>query len=212
MESGVPSTAVLVAFSGASLLVLIVPGPSVVYVVTRSLAQGRRAGLWSALGLETGAALHVAAATIGLAGVLAASDPALTAVRWAGAAYLVWLAVREFSAAGRVRSGTPAAHGPARPLRLVRDGILIDVLNPKTATFFLAFLPQFVVPSHGGVATQFAVLGLVFVTLAGLVDGAYAVLAGRFSPRVRSAGGPGRHLGTAVGGIYLALAGVAVLA
>jgi threonine/homoserine/homoserine lactone efflux protein len=212
MTQLLPSTPVLFAFLGASLAMLVIPGPSVVYVVARSLEQGRRAGLYSMLGLETGAAVHVLAAAVGLAAVLASSEVAFTAVRWAGAGYLVWLASKELRARRGVLRADLTPPGTAGPLRLYADGVLIDVLNPKTAIFFLAFLPQFVDPSRGAAAAQLAVLGLLFVVLAGLVDSTYAVLAGRLSGRLRSSPQAQHRLRRATGSVYLALAGVAVLA
>lgn len=206
-----PSTPTLLAFVGASLIALVIPGPSVVYVVARSVEQGRRAGLWSMLGLETGAALHVLAATVGLAAVLASSELAFTVVRWAGAGYLCWLATKEFRAMHAAHAADQAPVGKAGPLRLFRDGVLVDVLNPKTAMFFLAFLPQFVDPSQGTAAAQFAVLGMLFVLLAATVDSTYALLADRFSRGLRSSTRARGRLSAATGSIYLALAGAAVI-
>lgn len=207
-----PSMPVLLGFGAASLMTLVVPGPSVAYVVARSVTHGRRAGLYSVLGLETGAMLHVLAATVGLAALLTSSPAAFGAVRWAGAGYLVWLAVREFRTAHpalRDRCDDPPAY---RPLQIYRDGVLVDLLNPKTAIFFLAFLPQFVDPSRGGTTAQLAVLGVAFVALATLVDSTYAVLAGRASARFRESAGARRRLSVVTGGVYLTLAGVAVVA
>ncbi|HWV77554.1 MAG TPA: LysE family translocator [Isoptericola sp.] len=208
-----PGSAALLGFLGASLATLAVPGPSVVYVVARATAHGRRAGLWSMAGLETGAALHVAAAAAGLAALLARSPALFDAVRWAGAAYLVWLGVRELRAARTVGAVTGDDGAPSSPRRwrLFADGVLVDVLNPKTALFFLAFLPQFADPARGPVAPQLALLGGLFVGLAALVDSSYALLADRVSWRLRASDRARRGLGRASGGIYLALAGAAVV-
>lgn len=209
-----PGSAALLGFLGASLATLAVPGPSVVYVVARATAHGRRAGLWSMAGLETGAALHVAAAAAGLAALLARSPALFDAVRWTGAAYLVWLGVRELRAArtvGAVTGDDGPASPPPRRWRLFADGVLVDVLNPKTALFFLAFLPQFADPARGPVAPQLALLGGLFVGLAALVDSSYALLADRVSWRLRASDRARRGLGRASGGIYLALAGAAVV-
>lgn len=211
MTALLPSAPVLLAFLGATLATLAVPGPSVLYVVTRSTAHGRRAGLLSMLGLETGAALHVLAAALGLAALLARSPVAFDAVRWCGAAYLVWLGVRELRAA---RPGADRADGAPPPVgrwRLYADGVLVDVLNPKTAVFFLAFLPQFVDPARSPAAGQLAALGLVFVALAAVVDSTYAVLAARMAARWRTSGRVRLVMSRAAGGVYLALAGAAVV-
>lgn len=212
-----PSYAALLGFLGASLATLAAPGPSVVYVVARSTAHGRRAGLYSMAGLETGAALHVVAAAAGLAALLARSPALFDVVRWTGAAYLVWLGVRELRAA-RTRATAPgdatgegAAPASPRRWRLFADGVLVDVLNPKTALFFLAFLPQFADPARGAVAPQLALLGGLFVGLAALVDSSYVLLADRMSWRLRGSERARRRLGRASGGIYLALAGTAVV-
>jgi len=214
-SSLLPAGSVLLGFLAASLAMLAVPGPSVVYVVARATAHGRRAGLWSMAGLETGAALHVVAAAAGLAALLARSPALFDAVRWTGAAYLVWLGVRELRATRpRTRGeGAGEAPGPAAPRRwrLFADGVLVDVLNPKTALFFLAFLPQFADPARGPVAPQLALLGGLFVGLAALVDSAYALLADRMSWRLRASEPARRRLGRASGGVYLALAGAAAV-
>lgn len=202
-----PTIATLTTFGVATLAILILPGPSVVYVVTRSVEHGRRAGIWSVLGIETGAALHVAGACAGLAALLVSSPGAYTALRWAGAVYLVGLALGQFR-------GDPARAGPVPSvpsrLRLFRDGVLVDLLNPKTAVFFVAFLPQFVEPTRGPVALQVGVLGMCFVVLATVCDGAYALaaggLAGRMSTSPRAAGIV--RAGTCI--VYLSLAGAAV--
>jgi threonine/homoserine/homoserine lactone efflux protein len=175
-----PDSHSLIVFGAASLALIAVPGPSVVYIVTRGIGQGRRAGMLSMLGIETGALVHVAAAALGLSAVLASSATAFTAVKYAGAAYLVYLGVRKW----RERSGdeVPEAH-PASGLRLFLEGVVVNALNPKTALFFLAFLPQFVDPARGAVALQALVLGGVFVALAVLSDSVYAVAAGSLGDR-----------------------------
>jgi threonine/homoserine/homoserine lactone efflux protein len=201
----VPSLTTLMLFAASTLALLAIPGPSVLYVVARTVEQGRTAGLVSVLGLETGALLHVVAAAAGLSALVASSPTAFAALRYGGAAYLLWLGVRTLR---RNRAGAPTALAPASHARLFRDGVLVDLLNPKTALFFLAFLPGFVTEGAGPVALQVVVLGLVFVGLAALTDGAYAVAAARISRR--SAGG--RRMARASAGAYgllgaLALAG-----
>lgn len=171
-----PSSASLAGFIAAALVVLAIPGPAVLYILTRSLSQGRRAGLVSVLGLSTGALVHVAAATVGLSAILLASATAFTAVKLLGAGYLVYLGIRTL-AGGRRPSGvaTPQPHATRR---IFADGVLVSILNPKIAIFFLAFLPQFVDASRGPVPRQILLLGLLYVGLALVTDSVYALLAG----------------------------------
>jgi len=165
----------MVAFLGASLVLLLLPGPAVLYVVTRSVQHGRAAGLVSALGLSLGGLVHVVAAIVGLSALLATSAATFTAVKLLGAGYLVYLGVKTLLG----KDAPPdAADAPPEPLRqLFFDGVVVNVLNPKAAIFSLAFLPQFVDPARGEVGRQIAALGLVFVCMALLTDGAYALLA-----------------------------------
>ncbi|MDQ4049944.1 MAG: LysE family translocator, partial [Actinomycetota bacterium] len=166
-----PDSHSLLVFAAASLALIAVPGPSVVYIVTRGIGQGRRAGMVSMLGIEAGALVHVAAAAVGLSAVLASSATAFTIVKYAGVAYLVYLGVRKWRE--HSDEALPAPE-PAGSPRLFLEGVLVNVLNPKTALFFLAFLPQFLDPARGAVALQALVLGGVFVVLAVLTDSVYA--------------------------------------
>jgi threonine/homoserine/homoserine lactone efflux protein len=202
----VPSLPTLLLFAGSTLLLLAVPGPSVLYVVARTVEQGRKAGLVSVLGLEAGALVHVAAAAAGLSALVASSPAALTALRYAGAAYLIWLGIRALRRPEDVEATRP---GGASYRRLFGEGVLVDVLNPKTTLFFLAFLPGFVDAGHGPVALQVAILGLVFVALAALTDGAYALAAARLSRGVRRRSP--RGLARASAGAYGALGALAVV-
>lgn len=169
-----PSTSALGLFAIAALLVLMVPGPAVLYIATRSIEQGRAAGLASVLGVATGGLFHVVAAAAGLSAVLAASGVAFTVCKLAGAAYLVVLGL------GRILRVGPRTEFAAAPRADIRrtyvQGIVIQVLNPKTAVFFLAFLPQFVDPAKGSVAVQILVLGTLFVILGICSDTAWALL------------------------------------
>ena len=163
-------------FVVAALVLLITPGPAVLYIVTRSIDQGRWAGLVSMLGVHVGTLVHVAAAAVGLSAVLVASATAFTAVKWLGAAYLVYLGVRRIL--DRTVTGSVASGRPRRLRRAFLDGVVVNTLNPKTALFFLAFLPQFVDLSRGRAGAQILGLGLLFVLLGTLTDGAYALGAG----------------------------------
>ncbi|HKF14187.1 MAG TPA: LysE family translocator [Gaiellaceae bacterium] len=165
----------LVLFAVASLALAVVPGPAVLYVVTQSVDQGRTAGVVSALGIGTGGLVHVAAATIGLSALLASSATAFAIVKYAGAAYLIVLGLlRLLSRDDPVAEDS--VHRPRR--RLFRDGVVVNVLNPKTALFFLAFLPQFVDPEGATAAAQVFVLGLIFVSIALVSDSMWALTAG----------------------------------
>ena len=171
-----PSGTLLLAFVAAALVVLLIPGPGVLYVVARSVGQGTRAGLASVVGLSLGALVHVAAAAAGLSAILLTSATAFGIVKALGAGYLIYLGVRTLLAR---RPPAAMAAPPPLPLsRLVTDGVLVSVLNPKIAVFFLAFLPQFVEPGRGPLPQQILLLGLLYVALALVTDGAYALLAG----------------------------------
>ena len=163
-------------FAAAALALLVIPGPAVLYIVAQSIEQGRVAGLVSMLGIQVGALVHVTAAALGLSALLVQSALAFSAVKYAGAAYLVYLGLRKLLARERLDLGVerpPKALG-----RLFRQGIVVNVLNPKTALFFFAFLPQFVDPGAGSVGLQIGLLGLLFIAIALVSDGSYAVAAG----------------------------------
>jgi threonine/homoserine/homoserine lactone efflux protein len=165
----------LLGFVLAALIVLLIPGPGVLYVVTRSLIQGRHAGMISVLGLSTGALVHVAAATAGLSAILLTSATAFGIVKFLGAFYLIYLGLRTLLA----RKSTTAftAPNPDSLCQIFADGVMVSILNPKIAVFFLAFLPQFMIPEQGSISTQFMRLGLLYVALAICTDGAYALFA-----------------------------------
>jgi threonine/homoserine/homoserine lactone efflux protein len=170
----IPDTGALAFFAAASLLLAVVPGPAVLYIVAQSVPGGRRAGVVSALGVSTGGLFHVAAAMIGLSAILAASAEAFTVVKLVGAVYLVWLGVRTLMCRDDRIGGR--RHEPTLG-RTYRQGVVVNVLNPKTALFFLAFLPQFVDP-HGSTRGQLAVLGMLFIAIALASDLVWAVVAG----------------------------------
>lgn len=172
-----PGNTTLLGFVAAALVVLVIPGPGVLYTVTRSLLQGRRAGFVSVLGLSVGALVHVVAATVGLSAILLTSATAFGIVKALGAGYLIYLGLRALFFARHPSAGVGAIT-PVSLYRLFIDGVVVSVLNPKIAVFFLAFLPQFVDPALGSVAQQVLLLGLLYVVLALFTDGAYAFLAG----------------------------------
>jgi threonine/homoserine/homoserine lactone efflux protein len=164
---------------------LVVPGPAVLYIVASSIDGGRRAGAASMLGIQAGALVHVAAAALGLSGILAASALAFDTVKYLGAAYLVGIGLWTLLRGG---SPTDPEDAPERPRyrRRFAQGVVVQILNPKTALFFLAFLPQFVDPDAGHAGLQMLVLGLVFVALAILSDGTWVLVAGTASERLRA--------------------------
>jgi len=207
-----PTTTTLLLFVASTLALLAVPGPSVVYVVTRTLEQGRGAGLVSMLGLETGALAHVALSALGVTALLAASDWAFVVVKYAGVTYLVVLGVRQIRRAAVPASQTADSAGTSYA-RLFRDGVMVDLLNPKTGLFFLAFLPQFVEPGRGPVAVQALVLGVCFVVLAVVTDGAYALGTSVVHQRVTRGRSTSRRpvVRRVSGAVYCALGGVTAL-
>ncbi len=197
-----PTATTIALFSLAGLALAVVPGPAVTYIVTQSIDKGRRAGVISALGISGGGLVHVAAATAGLSALVASSATAFTAVKLVGAAYLIVVGIRRILA-----RETEAAEQPAAaPLRkLFAQGVVVNVLNPKTALFFLAFLPQFVETSRGPVALQVAVLGAIFVVIAAASDCAYALLASILAGRLRASPRAVRAQAWASGGIFVVL-------
>ena len=179
----IPDAATLGVFVAAALALLLVPGPAVLYIVARSIDQGRSVGLVSVLGVHLGSLVHVAAAAVGLSSLLVSSAVAFSFVKYAGAAYLLYLGVRALIA----REEPVDVELRPAPLRtLLRQGAVVNVLNPKTALFFLAFLPQFVDPDARYVAAQLVFFGLVFVALGLVTDGLYALAAGTAGGWLRS--------------------------
>lgn len=168
----------LLLFLAAALLLAITPGPGIFYVLARSLAGGKREGILSSLGTFVGGLFHVFAAALGLSAILAASAVAFHTVKYAGAAYLVWLGILMI----RTRNAEMSVEAASPSKRAFRQGILTEVLNPKTALFFLSFIPQFVAPGHGHLFFQFALLGSISV---GLNTAADLVVVGMASPLER---------------------------
>ena len=178
-----PSLSTYALFIATALVLLAIPGPAVLYVVGRSIDQGRTAGLASVLGITTGTIVHITAATVGLSSLVLASKVAFDAVRYVGAAYLVLLGIRRLL----MRGAEEAAGGrPPRTLRrLYTQGLVVNLLNPKTIVFIFAFIPQFVDVGAGHVWLQILLLGLTFAGLGLASDSLYAVVAGTVADRVR---------------------------
>src|SRR5512144_2891755 len=174
--AAMPDPSRLALFVGAAVVLLVVPGPAVLYVVTQSVSHGRRAGIASVAGITTGTLVHIAAATVGLSALLASSALAFDVVKYLGAAYLVAVGLRRL--AGLEREQELHARETRDLGRLYRQGIVVNTLNPKTALFFLAFLPQFVEPDREAAWLQILTLGLLFAALGFCSDGVWALVAG----------------------------------
>ena len=199
-------------FVAASLVLVVVPGPAVFYIVTRSVDQGRAAGLASVLGVGVGGLVHATFAALGLSAILAASATAFSLVKWLGVLYLIWLGIqRIFFAEDEEIAAKPA---PDRLSRIFTQGVVVNVLNPNTALFFFAFLPQFVHPSGGASWPQILFLGVTFVAIALFSDGLYALLAstvGDWLRRKSVGSGFWRGRRYITGAIYLALGAVSAV-
>jgi len=200
----------LPVFLLAALILLLTPGPAVLYIVARSLDQGRLAGLVSVLSIEVGNFVHVLAATLGLSAILVSSALAFSSVKYLGAAYLIYLGVRRLFM-------REAAHQPLSIRRqslgrIFRQGMLVAILNPKTALFFFAFLPQFVDASKGSITPQLLTLGCLFVSMAIITDGLYALLAGTAGQWLKGTPSLLRVQRYVVGSVYIALGVTAALA
>jgi threonine/homoserine/homoserine lactone efflux protein len=177
----------MAAFGVASFVLAATPGPGMLYIVTRTLAQGRRAGLASVAGVALGNLGNAMGASLGLAALLAVSSLAFSVVKIAGAAYLVWLGIKALRETSAAEPASPAGLGAPQHGRILRDGFLVALLNPKTALFFAAFLPQFIDPA-GSAVLQSALLGAAFVAIAACTDSAYVIAAGAAGPALSNLG------------------------
>src|ERR671910_3861350 len=180
-----PDVPTFALFVAAALALLLVPGPAVIYVVARSVEGGRLTGLVSVLGVELGTLLHVVFAAAGLSAIVVSSAAAFSFVKWLGAAYLVWLGLRQILGRDGGDQEAPLSGSGDTRLRVFSQSVLVQVLNPKVALFFLAFLPQFVDPSRGAAWTQVVVLGATLATLGLFTDGLYALLGGTAGDWIR---------------------------
>ncbi|HLW03498.1 MAG TPA: LysE family translocator [Ktedonobacterales bacterium] len=197
-----PAWSTILLFSLAALGLLLIPGPAVLYIVTRSVSQGRRAGLVSVGGIELGGLTHAVAAALGLSALLLTSALAFDIVKYVGAAYLIYLGVRAMLTRDDSHQAEPA---PRSLSRLFTQGYLVNLLNPKTALFFYAFLPQFVDPARGNIIAQTLFFGLLFVLLAACTDSLYALLSSTVGQRLTKATRFQSIRRYATGGIYIAL-------
>ena len=199
----------LILFMLAAVLLLVTPGPAVIYIVARSLSQGTASGLVATLGVHVGTLVHIVAAAYGTSSLLMTSTTAFNIVKYLGAAYLIYLGIRSFLVKTEAASASTEAPERKALLAIFRESILVNVLNPKTALFFFAFLPQFVDPAGGSsVASQIIALGLIFIAIGILSDGLYAVFAGVLGDRLKLAGNRyGKYItGTVFTGLGIATA------
>jgi len=210
----VPDPSTLIPFVIASAILVLIPGPAVLYIVSTGIGRGRRMALASMLGIETGALFHVAAAAVGLSAVVASSVVAYSVVKYAGAAYLIYLGIK-----------TLRDRGESNPLRIpgatsargaFKRGVIVNILNPKLALFFLAFLPQFVVPARGSVPSpsvsgQLVFLGLLFISVAIVIDGVYAMTSGMIGNLLNRSERFARVQNRLAGATYIALGATAAV-
>lgn len=197
----------------AALLLNISPGPDMAYIVGQTAVHGRKIGLFSSLGVISGAFVHVLAATFGLSAILATSALAFAIVKWIGVAYLVWLGIGALRSSfaksetdlGSEEPSAPISTKPMTAFGAWRQGVMIDVLNPKVAIFFMAFLPQFIDPSRGNGAVQFLVLGLMVLLIAFVVEGMLVLAVASTAGRIKGSRKLGAWLNRALGGMFIAL-------
>jgi threonine/homoserine/homoserine lactone efflux protein len=205
-----PSLSALELFAVAAFALIVVPGPAVLYIVSQSVGHGRRGGLAAVFGVEIGAFVHVAGAALGVSAVIASSATAFSVLKFAGGAYLIVLGIKRLRQRDEARASTPES---ARPhTSIFRQGLIVSALNPKTALFFLAFLPQFVDPERGHVALQATVLGLVFIAIATISDAVWALGAGSLAGVLKASERARRIERWASGTILIGLGVLATLA
>lgn len=204
-----PTWSTFAVFAVASIALLVIPGPAVLYIVTRSVDEGRAAGLASVVGVHIGTVVHVSAAALGISALLASSSLAFTIVKVCGAVYLIAVGLRRILVRDPREDDAVAVRAPLR--RVVATGVIVNVLNPKTALFFLAFLPQFIDPARGGVALQVVALGAVFIALGLVSDGTYALVGSAAGGWLRRRLLRARRQRLVTGGVYLTLGTAAAL-
>lgn len=204
-----PSLSTLPVFIAASVVLLLIPGPAVLFIVARSGAQGTRAGLVSVLGVHTASIVHVLAAVAGLSAIVVASSIAFTGVKVIGGLYLIYLGVKALHSARRATTAATPTVRPAK--RLFAEAFVISLLNPKVAIFFLAFLPQFVERGNGAIWSQTLILGAIYIVLGLCSDSMYALIGARLGTRFARHAARLRATRYAEGGILVGL-GVLTLA
>ena len=204
-----PDVATLLLFASVALVFVAAPGPSNLYVLTRGIGHGPRPAMAGAVGCATGAVVYVFATAVGLSALLASSATVLAGIHYLGAAYLVYMGMRAFRAPAATPAaadaGETGAAGPSRLWPSYRQGLFVELSNPKVALFFLALLPQFVHAGHGPAALQLVVLGLLFVLIGLASDLVYAAGSGRLGDWMRRRPRVARRQGQLTGVLYLGL-------
>jgi threonine/homoserine/homoserine lactone efflux protein len=205
----VPDPSTLIPFVIASAILVLIPGPAVLYIVSTGIGRGRKMALASMIGIETGALFHVAAAAVGLSAVVASSVVAYSVVKYAGGAYLIYLGIKTLR--HRDHTSPLKVLGETSARAAFKRGVIVNVLNPKLALFFLAFLPQFVTPARGSVPAQLVFLGLLFISVAIVIDSAYAMSSGLIGTLLNRNVRFERLQNTVAGVTYMALGATAML-
>ncbi|MBO68475.1 MAG: RhtB family transporter [Acidiferrobacteraceae bacterium] len=200
------STPTLFLFIAAAITLLVIPGPAVFYIVARSTEQGILAGLTSVLGIVTGGLVHVLASALGLSALVLASPAAFATVKLCGAAYLFYLGARLFWRSAQTTIAA-SANVDQLSLKIVYwEGFLVNISNPKTILFFVAFLPQFIDERSGNVVSQIIILGIILVAIGLVTDSVYAIVAGKLSSWLRSKTSRGALLDRLAASVYIGLA------
>jgi threonine/homoserine/homoserine lactone efflux protein len=200
-----PPHSQLLFFLSAAIVLLSIPGPAVLYIVGRSVGQGRNAGYVSALGIGVGTLVHTGAAAVGLSALLVSSAAAFSVVKYLGAAYLVFLGIQRLRSKESWSANSAHAAPRATLARIFGQGIVVNIFNPKTALFFFAFVPQFIDPSRGHVATQILSLGVLFACMGTTSDSIWAFFASRVAGWLRGSPGWTRNERYVSGGILISL-------
>jgi threonine/homoserine/homoserine lactone efflux protein len=205
-----PTMPTLLTFAVAATLLIIVPGPNVLYIIARGIDQGRKAAAVSALGVQAGMFVHVTAAILGLSAIVAKSDLLFNVIKFAGAAYLIWMGITTIRS--KVMSGDlPGVGAKTSYRRIFVRGMIVNVLNVKVILFFLAFLPQFVRPERGSSSVQILVLGLVFVVISIMSDMLYAMASGSIGNWLSTREKVSRQRNRFTGAVYILLGAFAAL-
>ena len=205
-----PTTPTLLTFALAAIALVAIPGPNLIYIITRGIQQGRRAAFVSSLGVQRGMVAHVLLATFGLSAVIASSPVLYDVIRYAGAGYLVWIGVSLLRKRGAPVGATVELR-PASMRSLFLHGLAINMLNPKVILFVLALLPQFVDPARGAAAPQMLALGGVLIAVALVSDMTYAIASGSVGSWLKRHPGSGRHRDRVSGAVYLLLGVIVAL-
>ena len=210
LSRAVPSLSALELFAIAAFALIVIPGPAVLYIVSQSVGHGRRGGLAAVFGVEIGAFTHVAGAALGVSAIIASSATAFSVLKFAGGAYLIVLGIKRLRE--RDSAALPGGESGRPHSSIFKQGMIVSALNPKTALFFLAFLPQFIDPDRGHVALQAMILGFVFVAIATVSDAVWAIGAGSLAGVLKASERARRLERWASGTILIGLGFLATLA